>query len=316
MKYADVATTPGLVSRSGLRIAAFDFGSNATKCLIAELRPPRFVELAQYRIQNRLSAALDADGILSEASICAAITAAIELMQHCQHMHVTKFLAVGTEALRRAKNSSELIHRLEQACGLQIRVISAEEEAELSFLGVISGLNNPKEDILLIDSGGASTELIFGINGMVRRMQSLPLGAVTLTQEFIHSDPISEADFSALNRALEHDIKKPNWHGKLVLANGGGVTACAKVAIGNSITVSAELENYYLSTNELKRQITIYRKLSLDERRQIPGMETDRADTILATAMLSLAMLYVLTAPGLHVLGRGLRHGLLQINTP
>ncbi|MCK9308855.1 MAG: exopolyphosphatase [Candidatus Cloacimonetes bacterium] len=298
------------------RIAAFDFGSNALKCLIAEQYSHKFTELAEYRIQNRLGAALDTNGYLGEAALQATISAATELMQHCRDMQVTKFLAVGTEALRRAKNSSELIQRLEQANGLRLKVISVEEEAELSWRGIISALENPKADILLIDSGGASTELIFGKKGEIQHTHSIPLGAVTLTNGHVHSDPISAADFSALQDAIKRGIDKQDWQGKLILGNGGGVTACAKVAIGKPLTVLAKLDNYYLSAQELTRQIALYRKLSLEERRQVPGMETDRADTILATAMLSLAMLETFTASGLHVFSRGLRHGLLQTIIP
>lgn len=294
------------------RIAAFDFGSNATKCAIAELDNIKVNYLAEFRIQTRLGASMDTEGKISETAIHATVEAAVLMMQHCRDLGVTKYLAVGTEALRKAANSATLIEELRQQAGLVLRVISAEEEAELSWKGMLTALDNPHAEILLFDSGGASTELIYGRDTAITSIQSLPLGAVTLTRDFIHNTVVSDSDYLHLLSHIDSAIDIRSTGAKLVMGSGGGITACAKVAIANAADLQTDLHNYFLSSTELNRQISLYRSCTTEQRKQIPGMESERADIILASAMIALTILNATQAQGLHVCTRGVRHGLIS----
>lgn len=297
--------------QKALRIAAFDFGSNAIKCQIAEQIPLGYKDLGEHRIVTRLGAAMDEQGRISEAGIVKSLNAAQHLQEICAAKGVTEYLAVGTEALRNAVNADELVSRLERLTGLQLIIISAEEEASLAWRGAISTFACPQKSLLLFDSGGASTELVFSSEAEIKIIQSLPLGAVSLAKDCIHSDPVSDADFMNLQQKINEILKIPKWKGQIVLGTGGGIITCTKVSMAYRRNTAPEINNYILLRCELERQIQLYRASTLQERKQIPGMEAERADIILASAMIALAILRSLKAPGLCTCTRGVRQGLL-----
>jgi exopolyphosphatase/guanosine-5'-triphosphate,3'-diphosphate pyrophosphatase len=126
-------------------------------------------------------------------------------------------------------------------------------------------------------------------------------------------EAFSETDYQLMLTYINSIINVATWKGKLLMGSGGGVVACAKVAIAGNASLQTELHNYYLDSAELMRQIELYRRCTAEERRQIPGMEADRADIILASAMIALAIVSAAEAPGLYVCTSGIRQGLIAL---
>lgn len=293
-----------------MRIAALDFGSNSLKCLVAEVTPHGLVYGQDIRIVNRFGSSLDEHGKLSALVIQNCVAEVNSLLASIQPLAGIK--AVGTEALRKAANSSELTSALKAHCGIDLKIISGEEEARLAWEGVLSSLPNPNAEILLFDSGGSSSEFIHSSGGNIITSISLPIGAVSLTKNFVHSDPISCTDLELLAKGIEADLILPFQHPARLVATGGGVLACAKVAKQAEISDPAKLDGVTLTAGQLDAQIALYKAYSLSQRIQIPGMEAERADIILAAAMLYKAIMQRCDVPGLTISSRGLRHGLLQ----
>lgn len=293
-----------------MRIAAFDFGSNSIKCLIADVNGTQITELRNIRAQNRLASWLRS-GILPDTAIQNTRALLQPILDTCRELGVQKMIAVGTEALRRAGNGTAFTEDIKQKTGLLVRIISQQEEAELSWKGVLSGIQAPHGDICLFDSGGASTEFIIGDIHRITHSLSLPLGAVALSHQYLCHDPLGSDDLDILKSAITKALHLPfSIKGRLI-GTGGGVLACAKIALGSENYDPAQLDGYSLSITELQRQLGMYRGSSLAQRQAIPGMEIPRADIIPASAMLFYCILKHLNSDSFLVSTRGLRQGLL-----
>ncbi|MDY0152402.1 MAG: exopolyphosphatase [Candidatus Cloacimonas sp.] len=296
-----------------MRIAAFDFGSNSIKCLIAQSTSKDLKFLRDIRVTNRLAASLDVNANISEEAFRnSTIAVSCIILQTCSSLRVTELLAVGTEALRQAANAAAFVEAMYNATGLRIQIISAEAEAALAWEGVFSAANDRVGHMTLFDSGGASTEIVSGLDGKISQSISLPLGAVSLAKYFLHSDPINAADFQSLSAAINAGVQLPFAQSGQLFGTGGGILACAKVATKRKTTKPAELEGYKLSRAQLEEQINLYKTTNLAERRKIPGMEAERADIILPAAMLYHAILLVCKAEYINVSTYGIRHGLIH----
>ncbi|MDD4308751.1 MAG: exopolyphosphatase [Candidatus Cloacimonetes bacterium] len=291
-------------------IAALDFGSNSLKCLFAEITPEGISYGQDIRLITRLGSALDEQGNISTQAIQNSVAAVNTIIKDLPLQ--TKVIAVGTEALRKAANNAEFVRAIWKECGIELKIISADEESKLAWLGVLSGLPDKNEDILLFDSGGASTEIIHGMNGKILQSVSLPIGAVNLHGRFVHSDPISNYDLQQLSHAISHSLNIPFFTSAKLFATGGGVLACAKVALQNDKLTSVDLDGFQLTMVQLKAEIEMYKTLNITERKQIPGMEAERADIILCSAMLYHAIMQACSVEVLTVSSRGVRHGLLH----
>ncbi len=294
-----------------MRLAAFDFGSNSIKCLIADVAGKQITEIRNLRAQNRLAKWLT-EGVLPDAAIQESIALLQPLLASCRELGVQKMLAVGTEALRKASNSAYFSARILEATGIPLRVISHEEEAFLAWSGVLSGMDAPQGDICLFDSGGASTEFILGSEANIKQIISLALGAVSLSQNYLSGETLSSAAMDRLSHAIDATLQLPFPFSGRLIGTGGGVLACAKVALGSQSFDAASFDGYVLSHGELQRQLQLYKGSSIDQRKAIPGMEADRADIIPASALLFYKILEYFKFSSFNVSTRGLRHGLLQ----
>lgn len=294
-----------------MRVAAFDFGSNSIKCLIVDLQNGISTELANLRAQNRLASYLDNSSLQAEA-VTITLNLLAPLINKCRDLQVEKYLAVGTQALRVAKNSDDFINAVHQATGLQVRVLSGTEEACLAWKGVISGITGSANDVCVFDSGGASTEFIWGTGEKIKDLYSFPVGAVSLTKEYIHCDPPSPDEYDKMQDYIFHSLQHPLPDITNLIGIGGGVLACTKVALGYDTDDLCALDGFIMQRSELERQIELYRTYNLEQRKLILGMEQGRADIILAAAMLYHAILESTNLESFQVSTRGLRHGLVS----
>jgi len=294
-----------------MRIAAFDFGSHAIKCLIAELLPSGIRLLANQRAQNRLASYLE-DGCLRPEATAITLGLLSPLLQLCRDLEVQTYLAVGTEALRQAANRDAFSAAIRQATGLDLRILGPDAEAALAWKGVISGITDMAGELCLFDSGGASTEFIWGNEAEIKASHSFPLGAVALHKEFIHSDPVQMAELHLLEKAISQRLIYPWPATSQLMGIGGGVLACAKVALGSEPNDLSTLDGFQLTRNELERQIELYSSSNLEQRRHIPGMEPGRVDIILPAAILFRSILSSLNLISFRISTRDLRYGLIQ----
>jgi exopolyphosphatase/guanosine-5'-triphosphate,3'-diphosphate pyrophosphatase len=300
------------------RSAFIDIGTNTVLCLIADVRDTgRFRVLDDLAEIAGLGRGVDRSGLISAAAEQRCLETLERYRAHCQNLCVDEIIAVGTSALRDARNSAEVRARLRERLGFEIRVISGAEEAAYSFLAVERGLSLTGE-LLVIDIGGGSTEFILGNRDGVSLAVSVDIGSVRLTERYLHSDPVRAEEIAAMNHAIEQDLKPllerfDNSATPLTLVGiAGTFTTLSAVEKQMERYLHAEVHGSRLSLAEVRRQIGLYSECSLEERKRIVGLEAKRADVILAGACLIERMLNLFGADSVVVSDQGVRYGLLH----
>jgi exopolyphosphatase/guanosine-5'-triphosphate,3'-diphosphate pyrophosphatase len=228
-------------------------------------------------------------------------------------MGVQKIFAVGTSALREAKNSRDFLKTIKEKLNFSIEIISGEEEAQLSFLAVIRDLKELKKVILVIDVGGGSTEFILGKGDRIIQWVSLPLGSVRFTDQFLLSDPVQEEEWKKMEREiLELLVRIPHPQEPFsMVAVGGTATTLASVEQGLEEFILEKIHHFVLKKEALRNQLHLYRSKTIDERRKIPGLPPARADVILAGGAILYMAMKKLGCPSVLVSCHGVRYGIL-----
>ena len=301
------------------RIASIDIGTNTILLLIAEIHPDSIKPLVDTETVVRLGEGLDQKGVLSEEAMERGVHTINQYVNQCKKLGVTEIYAVGTSALREAKNASDFLKRVKEKQNLSIEVISGEKEAYFSFLAVTKDLKKSGGNLLVVDVGGGSTELILGNSDAMIWWASLPLGIVRFSERFLLSDPVQEEEY----RAMVEEIRKhlpviPLPETPLsslsMVSIGGTGTALASVEQGLEKFIPEKIHNFVLTGEALRNQLSLYRSMTVERRKKIKGLPASRADVILAGGTILYLIMEALGSPSLIVNTHGVRYGLLYKN--
>ena len=300
------------------RCAFIDIGTNTILCLIAELRDGgRFRVLDDLAEITRLGQGVDRTGLIGHEGEKRTSAVLRGYLDACKTLGAGEVIAVGTSALRDARNSLEVRQRWRLELGLDVRVIGGDDEAAYSFLAAQRGLPLGGEELLVIDIGGGSTEFIRGNDSGVTDALSLNLGSVRLTERFLRSDPVRAEEVADLTSAMDSELAELTKHWRhLAVAStwvGTAGTFTTMAAVEKQLTQYSHsvVHGSHLTHVEVQRQVQLYRSRTLAERRTIPGLEPKRADVIFAGACLIDRMMTLFGARQLIVSDQGVRYGLL-----
>ncbi len=286
-----------------MRRAVIDIGTNTVKLLVAEVEDGQVTPVVSKDQMTRLGEGVNLTKHLSRVAMTRTIEAISHFAADTKDLGVADIIALTTSATRDADNGREFLDAVRSSCGLDVQVISGEREAELIFRGVCSDPMWSKQRILVMDVGGGSVEFILGTAGKIERCRSLPLGAVRLTEQFHDADFAGMAEFvrGELHQALA-EFRANGW--KMVGTGGTGVTL-AKMGHGKA-------DHITISQQEMRVVVTSLNAMSLEERKQVPGLPPDRADIIVAGAAVYLFAMESLRAAELTTSVRNLRYGALM----
>lgn len=300
------------------RLAAIDIGTNTILLLIADLRADGTFAVLEDRAEiTRLGEHVDRTRLISAAAEARSVAALRAYLERCRNLGVSEIVAVGTSALRDARNAAEFEDRLRRELGLELRVLSGEQEAAYSYLAVQRGLELKAGEVLVVDVGGGSTEFIWGRQAKLYRWASLDLGSVRLTERYLPSDPVTEDECNRLQAAIDRGLERlvRDWGERpafsALVGIAGTFTTMAAVEKGLTDYSHSEVHGSRLRGDEVRRQIQLYRALPVAERRRIPGLEPRRADVILAGAVLIGRIMALFGLDEVLVSDQGIRYGLL-----
>ena len=303
---------------AGKRFAAIDIGTNTILLLIAELKENRTFEVLEDRAEiTRLGKGVDRTRRISAPAAERTLKVLRAYRERCAELAVDEIVAVGTSALRDARNATAFQARLKRELDLELQVLSGEEEARYSYLAVERGLDLKGEEVLVVDVGGGSTEFIWGNDGRLCRWASLDLGSVRLTERFLATDPARQDECDRLVTAIDRELDslivewavKPCFSAMVGIA--GTFTTLAAVERGLVRYSHSEVHGSLLSRVEVRRQIRLYQAMPIAERRKISGLEPQRADVILAGAILIERIMAFFGLDEARVSDQGIRYGLL-----
>jgi len=290
--------------------AVIDIGTNSVKMYVATVEDGRSDVLGDFTEVTRLGEELHDTGRLGEESIKRTADTVVAFRAKAVEMGAGKIVAVGTMALRSAENSETFTDAVRERCGLEIEVVSGEEEARLSYLAVLSGLGTGEGRVIVFDTGGGSTEFIFGDGEEIKERFSLDTGSRQPTEEFCTSDPVTEAELVDMVAFLDKEFDRLELGVDSLVGMGGTVTSLGAVHHKMKVYDPDVIQGSVLTLAEVERQVEMYRSKTIAERRETVGLMPKRADVILAGAAIVMTIMRKLGAAELTVSDRGLRHGL------
>ena len=298
------------------RIGVIDIGTNTTRLAIFETRAGGgFTPLVRRSEITRLGQGVNQERTLPPEAVARTLHTLDQYLAECREHALAHLAGVGTSVLRDAADAPGFVDTV-RARGVDFKVVSGAAEAQLVFAGAATAFDNAADRaVLVVDSGGGSTELIRGRGVRYERVASIDVGAVRMTEQFLPQSPPAAHSLEAMEEFIATRFQTPAADfspgpGGDIAAVGGTVTTLAALPLGG--WDPERIHGLDLSADIISG---LYRKLaSLPAARiaELPGMEPKRADIITAGAGIYVCLLRAFRAPGLRVCLHDIRHGVLQ----
>ena len=304
---------------------ALDLGTNNCRLLIARRSRGGFTVVDAFSRIVRLGEGLGATGSLSEPAMERAVAALKICSDKLSRRGVKRVRAVGTEACRAAGNGADFTARVKRETGIELDVVSAEDEARLALQGCAPLLDTACHSALVFDIGGGSTELMWiEMGGTSKRSRlvdwvSLPLGVVTLAERY-GGTSVSAGDFEAMV-AESLDLIAPfaerrpmggaspsEFH---LLGTSGTVTTITGVHLGLERYERQKVDGAWIQVTDVAGVTATLLEMTNEERAAHPCVGVERADLVLAGCAILQAIAETWPANRLRVADRGLREGIL-----
>ena len=273
-----------------MRVAVVDIGSNSTRLLVADVDPESgsLTELARESNVTRLGERVDSTGALADAAIARVLDTLARYRERIDAHRCDANLAVLTSAVRDACNGADFAERVRDDFGLDARVLSGDEEAQLTFLGAMSSRPDGADvPTVVIDIGGGSTEFIVGVGRTAGFHVSLQAGVVRMSERHIDTDPPAPHELQELAADVHRTFldglpdveRRPVKRG---IAVAGTATSAAAIDLELDPYDRDRVDGYSLPLGTV--ELLLARLADLDEqhRRRVVGLHPDRAPTIVA----------------------------------
>jgi exopolyphosphatase/guanosine-5'-triphosphate,3'-diphosphate pyrophosphatase len=296
-------------------VAALDVGSNTVLMLVAELSGGIVRPLAEMMKITRLGRGVDRTGTLDPGAMALTLDAITEFVENARTLGARKILTAATAAMRDARNGSEFIEQVRQRAGIYLEIISGQTEAHLNYLAAIHGLGiDPAQTMLIVDIGGGSTELIRCEAGAQPAMVSLQIGSVRLTERLVGHDPPTNEERAEIYETVSKHLTTLGWdkfRPASLVGVAGTVTTIAAVAMGLEHHDHSKVHGQRLSIQQVADTALRFFKLTVAQRKQLPGMVEGRADVICAGAAILDCISRFFRADRVIVSDQGVRWGLV-----
>lgn len=285
-----------------MKLAAIDIGSNAVRLLIDEVTnglqgKTDFVKLSLVRVPLRLGFDVFEKGLISEEK-ANKLVKTIQSFKLLLDVYEVKHLkACATSAMRDAGNAKEILQRVKKETGIQINVITGQEEASFIYENHVADHMNSTESYLYIDVGGGSTELTFFTDGKLAAKESFNIGTIRLLK-----GQVSEYEWDVMKDFIKS--KKAAYHHITAIGSGGN--------INKVFSLSKRKEGKPLSLELLRNYYKEFSSLSLAQRISLYKLREDRADVIVPALLIYINVMRWADADDIVVPKIGLADGLIH----
>ena len=338
-----VEPSPPADPGSALLYAALDLGTNSCRMLIAQPKGSQFQVVDSFSKTVQLGVGLEASGRLSRASMSRTVQALRICQKKIEKHGVRNMRLVATEACRRARNAKDFIRQVRRETGLSLEIIATEEEARLAVISCAPLVNPRTEQLLVVDIGGGSTELVWidlsrvppeerprsimrlhrGFNAQGEREArvvdwiSVPLGVATLKDQFADVDD-DGARFALMSWFFEENLSSFSPYnaenpreGFQIIGTSGTVTTVAASYLNLRRYDRTKVDGLQMTSDQIDLVIREYLALGPEGRRTDPRIGRDRHALIMSGAAILQALMRIWPTDSLSVADRGLREGLL-----
>ena len=325
--------------------AALDLGTNSCRMLIAQPKGSQFHVVDSFSKSVQLGQGLERHGRLSRASMARAVSAIRVCGQKINRHKVTRMRLVATEACRRAQNARDFIRQVRRETGLKLEIIQPEEEARLAVISCAPLVSTKTEQLLVVDIGGGSTELVWiDLSRVPMRDRpraimrlhagfhppdtpfptakvvdwiSVPLGVATLRDQFSDVED-DAARYALMSWFFEENLAEfapykdeQAREGFQIVGTSGTVTTVAASHLGLKRYDRTKVDGLRMTSDQIEAVIQRYLELGPEGRRRDPRIGTDRHALIMSGSAILQALLRLWPTDRLSVADRGLREGLL-----
>ncbi|MBS0182180.1 MAG: Ppx/GppA family phosphatase [Nitrospira sp.] len=299
------------------RFAGIDIGTLTCRLLIADLAPGQpLQEVRSDRRILRLGEGVDQTKHLSPTAMDRVIHCLQEWQNIINSYHVEAIVVVATSAVRDAANREEFLVRLKRETGFDVEVISGEEEARRTLLGIRSGLPTGVTDILALDIGGGSTEFILDRLGQKPIIRSIDIGVVRLCERLLRHDPPTIEEIQQAREWVTRETKAAvpdmgDYRQATFVGTAGTITSLAAMAQKLPTYEPARIHNYQLKLETIRELEQTLLRRTKAERIGLPGLEKNREEVIAAGAIIIRTIMETLGQQECLVSDLGLREGVL-----
>ncbi|MFI1682079.1 Ppx/GppA family phosphatase [Streptomyces sp. NPDC020607] len=300
-----------------MRLGVLDVGSNTVHLLVVDAHPgARPLPAHSHKADLRLAQLLDPAGAIGPEGVDRLVTVVREAMVAAEDKGVEEVLPFATSAVREASNADAVLARVKDETGVDLQVLTGEEEARLTFLAARRWFGWSAGKLLVLDIGGGSLEIAYGMDEVPDAAASLPLGAGRLTAAWLRTDPPDPSDVKALRRHVRAQIARTVGE----FARFGApdhIVATSKTfkQLARLAGAARSADGLYVQ-RELKRKsledwVPQLAAMTTQERSELPGVSEGRAGQLLAGALVAEGVMDLFGVETLEICPWALREGVI-----
>lgn len=297
-----------------MRLSVLDIGTNTVLHLIADVdKTGSLTTVHQGHAMPRLGMGVDEHRTLSPDSMARVLSCLKDYVREAREFQAEKIIACGTSALRDASNSAEFIGMVKAEIGVNVSVLTGEEEAELTYIGAVSEFAADAIDrrFGVVDIGGGSTELTNGTGTTVESRQSFDIGSVRLTERLLKtSPPTTQAIEECIRSIRSHLNPVPLPSSTTLVGVAGTLTTLASIDLNLEVYDPLKVGGHRLTLKSVESIFHRLKLMKLEELRAMPQILSGRADILLAGILILIEVLKAAGAAEITVSDRGLRYGI------
>jgi exopolyphosphatase/guanosine-5'-triphosphate,3'-diphosphate pyrophosphatase len=300
-----------------MRLGVLDVGSNTVHLLVVDAHPgARPLPAHSHKADLRLAELLDDDGAIGVEGVDRLVSTINEALEAAEDKGVEDVLPFATSAIREAVNAADVLVRVTEETGVALNVLTGDEEARLTFLAARRWFGWSAGRLLVIDIGGGSLEIAYGLDEEPDRAVSLPLGAGRLTSAWLPGDPPEAADVKLLRRHVRAEIARivgeftrfgPPDH---VVATSKTFKQLARIA-GAARSAEGLYVQRGLTRKALEEWVPRLAGMTAADRCALPGVSEGRASQLLAGALVAEAAMDLFGVEELEICPWALREGVI-----
>ena len=298
-----------------MRVSAIEIGTNSTKFIIAQLNENGAVEvITRTSTVNRLSSGMYPENSLKPEAIEKGIEIIGNMINESNAQGAQLVSIFSTSVLRDAGNKEAFIGRIKELFGIDINVISGEEEAQLAYMACREVVDDKSQKFSVIDIGGGSTEIIIGNGTDIEQKISLDVGAVRLTEMFVSHDPVEDSEIEQMTAYIEKQINEReslDLSGLQLVGTGGTIKTLGTLFYQKDHSKEKTINGKVIKKYEIELLFSMLKLLNIDSKKKLIGLNPKRADVITSGIRILLSVMDKFRLEEIKISSQGVLEGFI-----
>lgn len=298
-----------------MRVSAIEIGTNSTKFIIAELNEKGTVEvITRTSTVNRLSSGMYPENNLKPEAVEKGIEIIGNFVKESNAQGAKLVSIFSTSVLRDAGNKEVFIGKIKELVGVDINVISGEEEAHLAYMACRTVVDDKSQKFGVIDIGGGSTEIIIGNGNDIDQKISLDVGAVRLTEMFVSHDPVEDSELEQMAAYIEKQINERDsldLSGLQLVGTGGTIKTLGTLFYQQDYSKEKTINGKVIKKYEIDLLFSMLKLLNIESKKKLTGLNPKRADVITSGIRILLSIMDKFNIEEIKISSQGVLEGFI-----